>query len=404
MIKLRIGRPAVALATITLVSGASYSAGGENAAPLATHMSEELRAANSAVVILPTAGDGNEAVTGTYGQKTAGLAGGMVKGAGIGQVPVEVGHVPVSIPIPILRELGMIVGGITGGVKRRIQEMRDRMVEDLAQQVEQPLSNIALATDVYWGVRNVPSVDPRLFAETTPIPADTDAILYVHLNDVTLNIQKDEAIITTRATARLQRYSDGATLYRKEVAYEDQGKLKDWAKNDFALWSEYRIFARHYIGRALSAELYERVTLDHSLAPSDSPSIKPDKKKPWHGKTKMRMPTLNWAFELRGDDKTAADGATVLWDLEIYDASRPVYAAKQISGTTHTVDVPLDACKTYYWTVRPTYQREGTRRNGAWMRRLSDASQGDGMVGRSVSAAHAYIQDFPSFEVDCKAH
>ncbi len=369
----------------------------------ATHMSEALRDSITRVVILPTEGAGSESVTGTYGQKTPGLAGGMAKGAEIGQVPVEVGHVPIVIPIPILRELGMLVGGITGSAQRIRQEMRDRMADDLSDAVEQPLTNNALANDVYWGLRNVSSVDPKLFAETTPIPADTDAILYVHLNEIALNVQEDEAIVSTTATARLQRYSDGATLYRREVTYEDRDDLKNWAKDDFVLWSEYKTFARHYIGRELSAELYERVALDHALAPADMPSVKPDKKKPWHGKTKTLTPTLAWTFELRGDDKAAADDATVLWDLEVYDTRQPVYSAKRIAGTQHTLDVPLEACKTYRWSVRPSYHREDGRINGEWMRRPVQGGSGNGNVGRAISEAHAYIQDFPSFEVDCKA-
>lgn len=383
-----------------------FAGAAQAEAPLeesATHMPAELRNAISRLVILPTEGGSSESVTGTYGQKTPGLVGGMAKGAEIGQVPVEVGHVPIVIPIPILRELGMLVGGITGSAQRIRQQLRDRMVDDLSSAVEQPLSNNALATDVFWGLHNLATVEPKLFAETTPIPTDTDAILYVFVNEVTLNAQEDEAVISTKATARLQRYSDGTTLYHKEVTYEDRDKLKNWARNDFALWSEYRVFARHYLARELSAELFERVVLDHSLEPADSPSIKPDKKKPWHGKTKTQSPTLAWSFELSGKDEGAADDATVLWDLEIYDASRPVYSAKQIAATQHTVDVPLEACKTYRWSVRPSYHRADGRINGEWMRRPVAAGKGNGNVGRAISEAHAYIQDFASFEVDCKA-
>ncbi len=385
------------------VAFTAVAALAETQPPLVTHMSEELRELNTRIVILPTAGESGESVTGTYGEQTAGLHGGIAKGAEIGQVPVEVGHVPVNIPIPILRELGMLFGGVKGGVQRQMQEMRDRMTEDLSKAVEQPLSNAALATDVYWGVRNDSSVDPKLFAVTTPIPQDTDAILYISLNEITLNIQKDEAIISTSATGRLQRYSDGKTLYRKEVTYSDRDKLKIWAQDDYVLWTEYSVFARHYIARELSAELYERIDLHHSLVPARSDSIRPDKKNDWHGETKTLMPTLVWDFELLGDDANAADGVNVLWDVEIYDARRPVYAAKQVSGMQHTVTVPLEACKTYHWTVRPTYNRVDGKKNGRWMRSSSGNAQATGLEGRAISAAHAYIQDFPSFEVHCKA-
>lgn len=396
-------RPRKAHWLLAMALAASQAAGETATAPQATHMSEALRSSISRIVILPSYGTSREAVTGTYDKKTPGLAGGMSQGAEIGQVPVEVGHVPVVIPIPLLRELGMLVGGIRGTAQRHIQAMRDRMTDDLVQAVEQPLTNAALANDVYWGLREVPSVEPKLFAVTTPIPQDTDAILYVTINQVTLNIQKSEAIITTTATAQLERYSDGSVLYRKEVKYEDRDAMRTWAKDDYTLWTEYRIFARHFIGRELAAELYGRVALDHSLAPALSGSIKSVNKNLWQGKTRTRSPTLAWAFELQGDDAGAADAADVLWDVEIYDESRPVYAAKQVPGMQHTVEPPLEPCKTYRWTVRPVYPGPDGSRNGAWMRAAQAGAQPGGLSGREVSEAHAYIQDFPVLQVDCKA-
>lgn len=369
---------------------------------LAAPMSEELRGEVSRIVILPVPGESNESVTGTYGRETDGFAGGAAKGAEMGQVPVEVGHVPINIPIPILRELGMLWGSIRGGADRLKQNLRDRMSDDLATAVDQPLSNISLATDVFWGLREISAVDPKLFATTTPIPTDTHAILYVHIDEVTLNIQKDVAIVTTTATARLQDYSDGKTLYRQQVSYSDQDELKNWARNDYALWREYREFARHYLGRELVGELYERIYLDHSLAPVFGDGIKADKTIPWRGATKSLQPTLGWAFALQGE--AAQQEPPLSWDLEIYDAQKPVYRAQRIPGTKFTLDVPLEACKTYWWSVRPTYQRDGRDRHGVWMRQPTAASQASyGNQGRAISATHAYIQDFAVLDVDCKA-
>ena len=45
-------------------------------------MSDELRNTVSRIVILPVPGESNENITGTYGEQTEGLAGGMAKGAG----------------------------------------------------------------------------------------------------------------------------------------------------------------------------------------------------------------------------------------------------------------------------------------------------------------------------------
>ena len=364
-------------------------------------MSDELRGTVSRIVILPVPGESGENITGTYGQQTDGLWGGVAEGGSRAQVPVEVGHVPINLPIPFLREIGMLVGGVTGAVERRTQDLRDRMSEDLASAVDQPLSNIGLATDVYWGLREVPPVDPELFATTTPIPTDTHAILYIHIDEVTLNIQKDEAIVTTSATARLQDYKDGKTLYRSQVSYSDRDELKNWGQNNYALWHEYKEFARHYLGRELVAQLYERVGVEHTLAPVYGKGIKADKKDPWRGETRSLQPTLAWSFALQGDN--AGKEGLVTWDLEIYDANSPVYRAQRISGTEFAMDVPLEACKTYWWSVRPSYEIKGRQQDGIWMRRGSETAQGNGNVGRAVSKAHAYFQDFAILDVDCKA-
>ena len=112
---------AATLAFATWAIAAEEGANSESVAPQAPmHMSDELRNTISKIVILPIAGEAEEAVTGTYGKKTLGLAGGVAKGSGMGSVPVEVGHVPVNIPIPLLREIGMIVGGITGSAQRQV--------------------------------------------------------------------------------------------------------------------------------------------------------------------------------------------------------------------------------------------------------------------------------------------
>lgn len=394
---------AAALATATWAMAAEEGVSPEAVlAQAPTHMSEALRTSVSKIVILPISGGTEEAITGTYGKKTPGLAGGVAKGSGIGTIPVEVGHVPINIPIPLLREIGMIVGGITGSAQRQLQELRDRLTDDLSDAVEQPLTNSALATDVFWELKNVGSVEPKLFAVTTPIPEGTDAILYVSIDELTLNVQKKEAIITTSATARLERLSDNATLYRREVKYEDRDTLSNWLKNDSVLWEQYRVFARHYIGREISAELYERVALQANLAPVATDSIKSVKKNDWQGRSESLTPTLAWQFELTGDAASAAQDADILWDIEIYDSNRPVYSAQQVPGLMHTVTVPLEACKTYRWTVRPSYHREGDSKNGWWMRDASPTSTDNGNVGRAVSEAHAYIQDFASLKLKCR--
>ncbi len=373
----------------------------------ATHMPEDVRASVSKIVILASEGASGEAVTGSYDKKTPGLLGGMAEGSKIGTIPVEVGGIPIGIPIPILREIGMIAGAISGSAKREIQDFRDALTEDLKDAVDQPLSNDSLANDVFWGIRNVSTVQPKILALTTPVPEDTEAVLFVALTDLSINVQGDEAIITTTATARLQRQGDGVNLYRKEVSYEDRDRLSNWIENDAALWREYRNFARYYLGREISAELYERIDLSHELVPAESTSMKPAKKKAWQAESKTLRPTLAWDLELLGGGEYGEwanniDPSSITWDLEIYDSQRPVYTAKQFSGSSHTVDLPLEACGVYRWTVRPTYHVDGVRKNGEWLRLQPEGAKDNGNIGRAASVTHAYMQDFPSFRVGCR--
>lgn len=390
-----------ALAGTALLFGpvALNADGGVSAPAAVSLMPDSVRTSVSKIVIIATDGSSSEKVTGTYDQKTAGVLGGMAKGSEIGSIPVEIGHVPINIPIPILRELGMLVGAIRGGTDRQIQEFRDRLTEDLRDAVDQPLTNDSLANDVYWGLRRVSSLQPKLFAPTTPVPEDTDAILYVAITDLGVNVQKSEAIISLKALARVDRHSDGVTLYRGEITYQDRDTLSNWIKDEAVLWREYRRFARHYIAREISAVLYERIDVDHDMAPAKSESIKVDRKDRWSGKTKMRTPTLAWS-SIVNDANVDAEGIT--WDIEIYDRERPIYSANGIRGTSHTLTAPLEACGKLYWSVRPTYTNNGASRVGHWMRKTVDGGAGNGNAGRSISTAHAYLQDFASLEVSCR--
>ena len=387
---------AIGILAIGWASAADEKALGQAAVP---HMPDSGRKSVSKIVILPTDGASSESVKGTYDRTTEGVLGGMARGAGIGTIPVEVGPVPIGLPIPILRELGMIAGAITGGADRKLQEFRDGLTEDLRDAVDQPLTNDSLANDVYWGLRRVDELQPKLFALTTPIPEDTEALLYVAITDLSINVQKNEAIISTTALTRLERYSDGSTLYRGEITYQDRDTLSNWTKNDAILWREYRNFARHYIGREISALLYERIDVNHDMAPGESDSIRVNKKDIWQGKTRTRTPTLVWQSDL-GD--SGIDPASITWDVEIYDRQRPIYSASGIRGSRHVPTVPLEACGDLYWSVRPTYTVNGDTKVGRWMRKAPDGGISNGNVGRSISTAHAYLQDFALLQVSCR--
>jgi hypothetical protein len=190
------------------------------------------------------------------------------------------------------------------------------------------------------------------------------------------------------------------------VSYQDRDTLSNWTKNDSAAWKNYANFARHYIGQEISAEVFDRVDIPHELTPGKSNTISPVKKNVWQGVTKSTTPTFAWAFSLTGDgaaypwaDKITADN--ISYDIEIYDLYRPVYAQQDIRSQEHTPEVPLPDCGQFRWTVRPVYHVDGAVYYGAWMRRSTPGTPGNGNVGRAASEVPAYLQDFAVVDVKC---
>lgn len=398
------GDPAMAIEP-TAEPEAATEESNEQAQP--THMSVAVRATVKKVVVLPGQGPVGQATTGSYEKQTDGLYGGADKGSRIGMgVGTEIGPVSMRIPIPILTIPGALFGGLSGMTKRDIQEFRDRLTDDLAEAASSPLTNDALASDVFWGLRRVPNLDSKVFATTTPIPEDTDAILYVGLEGITIDVQEKDAVITTTASATLRRLSDGEHLYEEEVLYQDRDTLSNWTRNENALWHDYANYARHYIGREISAEVFDRVELRHELRPRETASVKRVKKNDWQGVSKSPTPTLAWELTLLGGDgygewASEIGPGDISYDVEIYDMQRLVYSAKQVPQPSHTVAEELP-CKSLRWSVRPSYRVADGHKFGEWMRYSSDTYVGNANEGRRASEAPAYIQDFPSLTLKCK--
>ena len=222
----------------------------EASATIPGHMPESVRAGIRRIVVIPGAVPARSEVTGTYEKDTPGLIGGMDEGARKVTIDKDIGPVPVSFPIPYLTLPAQILGGITGVTKRELQEFRDALTEELADAAGQPLTNEKLAADVFWGLRELPALDSKLFAATTPIPEDTDAVVYVGISGLEIEVQGKEAIITTSAVATVRRLSDGLDIYERTVRYQDRAELGDWTRNDNALWRDYANYSRHFLGRS----------------------------------------------------------------------------------------------------------------------------------------------------------
>jgi len=380
--------------------------------PSDKHMPEVLRDSLKNIVVVGSPIPADRDITGSYEQDTPGLIGGMDEGARKGTISKDIGSIPVNIPIPIISIPMQIFGGLSGATKRELQEFRDELTEELANAGGRSLVNEGLALDVYRSAQKLPDMNLSLFAPTTPIPADTDAVLYVSIGGVTIDVQGKEAILTASAGASLSRQSDGLVLYETFVQYQNRDTLSNWTENDNALWRVYANFARHYLGREIAADVFERININHELLPQKTENVALVKKNPWQGKSKSTVPTLAWELELLGGDSygawtSAISEADISYDLEMYDMQQLVYAEKNIPGTSYTLALDIEPCRTYRWSVRPSYRVGNDVKYGEWMRMEVEVDPdvklpgGKGIFGRQLSESPAYIQDFAALEIEC---
>ena len=369
----------------------------------AVPMDDTLRDSLRKVVVKPGASPTNEEIGGDYDQETLGLDGGIVYGASMGTLSTQAGPVNLSVPIPILQIPAMIAGGIAGATQEEIQEFRDALTEELADASSQQIVNDKITSDVYNEIRTLPKLEPQVFARETPVPEDTDAILYVGVGQLLIDVEEDEAVITATVNATMHRQGYDKDVYETTVQYQDRDTLRNWTANDNAAWRNYANFARHYVGREIADRVYGSAGVAQVLRPVESKTVSLSKRNPWQGSSKRLSPTLAWELELTASDNNPAwaagiDESSIYYDVEIYDLQRPVYRAKQVPEPRHTVTAPLVACQHYRWSVRPVYHFGGEVRYGAWMR---SGTEGNGNVGKQASEAPAYLYDFAQLEVNC---
>jgi hypothetical protein len=375
-------------------------------------MSETLRSSIEKVVVIAGQSPRNDGVTGSYENPTYGLIDGMEAGSRMGTITKEIGGVPINIPIPGLAIPGAIFGGLSGAYKREIQEFRDELTEEIANADSPSLISDGLALDAFWGIRKLPQFESQLFAPSVEISADTDAVLYVSINDLTIDVQDDEAIISASAFATLRRLSDGMNVYETVIRYQDRDTLKNWTKNDNALWRSFTNFARFYLGREIAADVFDRVLLAHDLRPIETDTSVRAEKNERKFNSNSPIPTLAWELKLDGGNSqnswaSTIDEADIFYDIEIFDNRQLVYYEESVPDPSHTLAYELADCQTYRWSVRPSYHVDGAIKFGEWMRfqtkpnTESEPAAGKGIFGRQASVAPAYTQDFALLEIDC---
>ncbi len=372
-------------------------------------MSADVRSAVERIAILPSDAQTAEAISGTYDEAQPGLVGGADAGRRRAGVSGQVGQINVNFPVPILQIPSAIFGGLSGAAREEIQEFRDALTEDIANADSQPLMNSALALDVHHHVRSLSKVEAQLLSSVEGIPDATGAVLFVGFDDFKMDIDKNRATLILTASATLVRRSDNTTLYSRTMEYQDTDTLKNWTKDDLALWRDYANFASHYLARELAGETFFRQLLPLTLTPRATESARAHRRLENRFVSKSPAPELAWDAAPReaGDDEApVAPIATseLAWDIEIYDAHRIVYSERAFSPS-HVLSYELEPCRTYRWSVRPSHDTGAHTGYGDWMRLVSandaEFKGRNGLIGREASVAPAYTQDFPELEIQC---
>jgi hypothetical protein len=374
-------------------------------------MPDALRSEIKRLVIVASDKAARESITGSYEKTTPGLVGGINEGANLGTMSTEIGGVNVSVPVPILAVPGAVYGGLSGTMKREIQEFRDELTEELANAESHPLTNTSLALDVHHNLSRLPQLDTKLIASSVVIAEPTDAVLYVGFSDISIHVEDKEAILTVSALAELRRSSDGTILYKRMMQYLDRDTLGNWNRDDRALWRDYSNYAAHYLGRELAAEAFSRILVAHELQPAETGTARRDRKDGRRFNTKVSKPEIAWSFALPEDGENGSSSAgvaesAITYDLEIYDEHRLVYARTRLPEPMHIIADELDPCRLYRWSVRPVFD-DGTKITYfEWMRLESDPEGNpkgrNGLVGRNASIAPAYTQDFALLGFKCR--
>jgi hypothetical protein len=379
-----------------------------------THLDQDVRATLDMVVVLPHTDKAEFDLFGTY---AAPRPSPTLAGIGTAAIPISVtlqgietlgaGPFVTHFTIPYIIMPLVIYGAAKQAILNQVHELRDELADQLTRSAGQPVSNTALAHDLYSMMRVVPGLDANVIHETAELPENTDAVLLVKLTEVVVEILDSEAEIETTAMVLLRRVSDGRVLYLREYSYTDRDTLRNWIENDAALWEDYMNFARHYFAKQITAELFEKIDLRHDLYPVSSNSIVRHDADAWQGQATTATPTLAWEYVRLGEDSyppesvAFGDGDT-FYDLEVYDRHRLVYVARHLSDPQHTVEQPLPACRELRWTVRPSFYSGDLVKSGEWMRHYSNVYLNEGYVGSDASENPAYTRGFAVLTTLCE--
>ena len=164
--------------------------------------------------------------------------------------------------------------------------------------------------------------------------------------------------------------------------------------------------ARHRVAQHIVESFFSRLELRHVLRPAATQD--------YDGSNKTKVdtvtPELAWEYLTLGSDDhlskpVTANERTATFDIEIYDEDRLVYRRTRLATPNHTLEPPLDACRSYFWSVRPRFEiTSGLTRVGEWMRRspklVEQAALRSGTGGEDTIIP---TDRFPAFRTPCSS-
>ena len=372
----------------------------------ADHMPESIRSTISSVAVQPGETPPVLNVGGDYGSELPKVSDAAASGASDGarftgdlidEDPRALLFVPIILPLAMIA--GSVVGAAGGKIEQEVRKYRDGLTEEMLDESNPVLPSARLAAELERLVDT--AGDMRV------VDADeADATLTVTLSEIGVQTEDNEAEMSATADLVLQSTVNGETLYTHSVTYKDRDTLRNWTKSDNALWEQFTADARYYLAREAAAQLFETITTRHVLRPTRNDSYQGKKDGPaWSGQALTDKPTLSWDFVLLGGDDF--DGTDIAenparFDLEIYDGSRLVYAARDFEGARHKVAGRLPGCKSLRWTVRPILRVNGKRRAGEWMWRASAAERAFGYGGATFGdGTREYLEGLAELKTGC---
>ena len=329
-----------------------------------TQMKEEVRDKVSTVKVVADGRKPNLVVSGDYGEvlptagdgaKAGAKAGAQVTGEMIAADPRFIFLAPVVLPFAMIT--GSVTGAAAAKIQQEIQEFREGLADELALDDGRPQPGDRLA--------EVLTAYLEASADVAPVAAGADAELTVWVTHIEINTHEEDALIVTNVRATLRDTGDGSILYEQDFEYAERSSLRKWTADDSAAWLPYADNARRFLAAEVAAALFERIHVRHVLRPVKTGTFSGD----WVASLRSAQPTLAWELFLLDEGPHGAihTRADLHYELQIFDAGRLVYSARDIPGTSHEVSTPLQNCRSLSWSVRPVYHVDGKTRTGDWM-------------------------------------